>query len=412
MLAVEKELENMTEDYISSERYRTICMEHHIVEENLQYQLLNYFKDLGVAYFYDPSAESDDIDTRLESIRVLNPAWLTNGIYRLILRTEENGFLPIKTIQKTLRAPYPGDILRDKTYYKAETEFILHVMRKFEISHYIGGGVEMIPLKMPKTPPPTVDNFSKANALHLRWEGAYLPNNLIHRLLIRKFPELDKNCVWRTGGHFVQDGGGCEVLAEMNEKALNVYVNGERDCRPYLETFRRVIQAILTDLNLKASEVICYTVDGQEGRIPYEDVVQQYYDKAERIYIPGLWKYVNPAELLRDTYYNWEQEAARYRQCMDYGAFRIAEPSSEKPLEKAENSIEEEKVRAEIETIRAEIRKYQSETRKNRFKSFFYLAFTALATVITISVLFLLVTGRIGTESIFHFLGGLFGLSP
>ena len=365
MLAVKKELENMTEDYIYSERYRAICTEHHIDEEKLQYQWLNYFKDLGVAYSYDPSAESDDIDTRLESIRVLNPAWLTNGIYRLILRTEENGFLPIKTIQKTLRATHAGDILRDKTYSKAETEFILHVMRKFEISHYIGGGVEMIPLKMPKTPPPTVDDFNKRNALHLRWEGAYLPNNLIHRLLIRKFPELDRACVWRTGGHFTQEGGGCEALAEMNEKALNVYVNGERaHCRSYLETFRRVIQAILTDLNLKAKEVICCTVDGQEGYIPYEDAVQQYYDKRESIYIPGIRKYVNPAELLRDTYYNWEQEAANYRQRMEYIPFRIAEPLPDKltePPEKADNSLEEEKTRAEIAQIHAETKKSKAE---------------------------------------------------
>ena len=383
MLAVKKELENMTEDYISSERYRAICTEHHIDEENLQYQWLGYFKDLGVAYSYDPSKESDDIDTRLESIRVLNPAWLTNGIYRLILRTEENGFLPIKTIQRTLRATHAGDILRDKTYTRKETEFILHVMRKFEISHYIGGGVEMIPLKMPKTPPPTVDEFSKANALHLRWEGAYLPNNLIHRLLIRKFEELDTKCVWRTGGHFVQEGGGCEALAEMNEKALNVYVKGERDCRPYLETFRRVIQAILTDLNLTASEVICCTVDGQEGYIPYEDVVQQYYDKRESIYIPGIRKYVNPAELLRDTYYHWEQEAARYRQRMDYGAFNFNisvrdNPPEEDDEPEEDTSIQKRKKTAEIWQMISEAVKNISEALRN-FSLIFLIAALILA---------------------------------
>ncbi|MBR4545104.1 MAG: GTP-binding protein [Oscillibacter sp.] len=355
MLGIKQTLEDMKDDYISSERYREICAEHHITDAALQYSLLGFFRDLGVAYYY----ESNAFDTRLESVRVLNPQWLTNGIYRLILRTPESGFLSHKTIKDTLRDGYAGDVHSEITYTPEETEYILHVMRYFEISHDMGNGVEMIPLKMPKTPPPTLDNFNRQNALHLRWEGAYLPNNLIHRLLIRKFPELDRDCVWRTGGHFVQEGGGCEALAEMNEKALNVYVNGERDCRQYLETFRRVIQAILTILNLKVSEVICCTVDGQEGAVPYEDVVQQYYDKRDEIYIPGIHKYVNPAALLRDTYYNWEQEAARYCQ---RDMFRAPEPP-----EKSE--LDDEKTRAEIAQINADTEKSKSETKKNNVEA-------------------------------------------
>ncbi len=356
MLGIKRTLEDMDEDYISSERYREICAEHHITDAALQYSLLGYFRDLGVAYYY----ESKAFDTRLESVRVLNPEWLTNGIYRLILRTPKSGFLSHQTIKDTLRDGYAGDVHSDITYTPEETAYILHVMRYFEISHDMGNGVEMLPLKMPKTPPPTLDNFNKQNALHLRWEGAYLPNNLIHRLLIRKFPELDRNCVWRTGGHFVQEGGGCEALAEMNEKALNVYVNGERDCRQYLETFRRVIQAILTDLNLKVSEVICCTVDGQEGAVPYEDVVQQYYDKRDEIYIPGIHKYVNPAALLRDTYYNWEQEAARYRQRMGYEMFRAPEKEPEK------SELDEKMQRAQITQIEEETKKTKVEAAKTK----------------------------------------------
>ena len=355
MLAVKRELENMEDDYISSVRYREICAEHHIDEETLQYQWLNYFKDLGVAYSYDPS-ESDDLDTRLESIRVLNPAWLTNGIYRLILRTEENGFLPIRTIQKTLRATHAGDIMRDKSYTKDETEFILHVMRKFEISHYIGKGVEMIPMKMPKTPPASADEFLKKDALHLRWEGTYLPNNLIHRLLIRKFPELDTKCVWRTGGRFRQIGGGCEALAEMNDKALDVYVNGDRDCRQYLETFRGVIRNILDGLNLKTEEIICHTVNGREGKVSYQAALSHLHNNKPEIYLANIDAYVSPVLLLKEIYVDVDRELARYRQELEH-TFRPAPPPPDKPPEKAENPLDDEKTRAEIEQLKAEAKK-------------------------------------------------------
>ena len=352
MQGVKQALEDMRDDYISSERYREICGEHHITNEKLQYDLLGFFRDLGVAYYY----ETPSIDTRLESVRVLNPEWLTNGIYRLILRTREDGFLNHTEIKETLRATHAGDVHRDITYTPEETEYILHVMRYFEISHYIGDGVEMIPMKMPKTPPDRVDEFPKKDALHLRWESSYLPNNLIHRLLIRKFPELDTKCVWRTGGRFHQTGGGCEALAEMNEKVLDVYVNGKRDCRQYLETFRGVIRNILDGLNLKAEEMICQTVNGRDGKVSYQAALSHLHNNKPEIYLANIDEFVSPVILLKEVYVDVDRELARYRQELAH-TVRDAPPLPDKPTEKAENPLEDEKTRAEIEQLKAEAKK-------------------------------------------------------
>ena len=240
----------------------------------------------------------------------------------------------------------------------------------------MGDGVEMIPMKMPKTPPDSADEFPKKDALHLRWEGTYLPNNLIHRLLIRKFPELDTKCVWRTGGRFRQIGGGCEALAEMNDKALDVYVNGDRDCRPYLETFRGVIRNILDGLHLKTSEVICCTIDGEEGSIPYEDVVQQYYDKQERVYISGIRKYVNPAQLLRDTYYDWESD----------NPLEMKIQSAELDLKRAELELKRE----EIKNTREEATGKQQDNKEKRVKFNFTVAVFVAVIIILLLVIIVL----------------------
>ena len=352
MLSVKRALEDMEDDYISSERYREICAEHHITDETLQYGLLGFFRDLGVVYYY----ESNALDTPLESVRVLNPEWLTNGIYRLILRTPESGFLRHKEIKKTLRAAHAGDIHREITYTPKETEYILHVMRYFEISHDMGDGVEMIPMKMPKMPPASMDEFQRKDALHLRWEGAYLPNNLIHRLLIRKFLELDTECVWRTGGRFRQKVGGCEALAEMNEKALDVYINGERDCRLYLETFCDVIRNILDGLNLKTEEIICYTVNGREGRVSYQAALSHLYNNKPEIHLANIDAYVSPVLLLKEIYVDVDRELARYRQEWER-EFRDTRTVTDKPSEKAENPLDNEKTRAEIEQLKAEAKK-------------------------------------------------------
>ena len=375
MLEVKQELEDMGDPYISSKRYQEICASHHITDSDLQYNLLGYFRDLGVAYYY----ESESVDTRLESVRVLNPEWLTNGIYRLILRTEESGFLRHKEIKKTLRASYAGDIHQEITYTPEETEYILHVMRYFEISLSIRDrqgrekGVEMIPLKLPKTQPQVqedgggasfADEFPKADALHLRWEGTYLPNNLIHRLLIRKFPELDTRRVWRTGGRFHQRGGDCEAMAEMDDNALDVYVIGEQDRRPYLDTFRVEILDILQKLNLTPTELICCTADGKTGYIPYEDVLQQYKDGIEKMYIPVIKQYRHPAELLGETYVSWEKQAERD---LKRAEMEQIQSETEKNRSEAElNRTEAEKNRTEAEKNNTESEKNRTETERNR----------------------------------------------
>lgn len=308
MLGIKQELEHMEKDYISEEEYQRICVKHNIEEPGLQQSMLNWFKDLGVAYFYS----SNQLNTRLENVRVLNPAWLTNGIYRLILRTPVGGFLSHQTIKETLQATDENDIMPDKVYTPQETEFILYVMRNFEISHNMENGEEMIPMKMEKSPPDEIDNFPKEDALHLRWEGSYLPNNLIHRLMIRKNKELDTKCVWRTGALFRWDNSS--ALTEMNETALDVFVVAQYDIRQYMEGFRTLIQQILTEMNIKSKEVICCKIDGEEGQIPYEDVLQQYYDGRDEIYIPGIKKYISPLKLLKETYVVPEKEVGQYFQ--------------------------------------------------------------------------------------------------
>ena len=312
-----------------------------------------------MAYYY----ETPSLDTRLESVRVLNPEWLTNGIYRLILRTREDGFLRHAEIKETLKATHAGDVHREITYTPEETEYILHVMRYFEISHDIGGGVEMIPLKMQKTPPPTVDNFRKANTLHLRWEGTYLPSNLIHRLLIRKFRELDVECVWRTGGHFRR--GECEALAQMNEKALDVYVTPGRDCRQYMETFRVEIQDILSKLNLKeVSEIICHTVNGREGRVSYQAALSHLYHQKAEIYLANIDAFVSPLDLLKEIYVDVERELKRYRMEWEREYRDMRPPES--PLDSVKTQAEIDNLNADTDNKRADTDSKQDELRERR----------------------------------------------
>ena len=130
-LGLKRELEDMEADYILPEDFQALC-DRFQIREDLRAGVLNWFQDLGVAYPYSAT---------FRDIYVLNPAWLTNGIYRLILRAPNGGFLKHSDIRETLGRAYAGD-MSAKTYTAQEMEFILYIMRKFEISLYLSSFFE------------------------------------------------------------------------------------------------------------------------------------------------------------------------------------------------------------------------------------------------------------------------------
>ena len=110
-------------------------------------------------------------------------------------------------------------------------------------------------------------------------------------------------------------------------------------------------------------------MDGQTGHVPYEDVVQEYYDGIEKVLIPGTRKYFNPAELLRDTYYHWEQEATHYQNRMERSEINLNVTVQDRASKnvatgKPDNPLDEVKCREEIELTRAEKERNKAEARQ------------------------------------------------
>ena len=297
ILGLKQALETMEQDYITDEAYKELCRRHDVNDEEFQKKLLNLFGELGICYFY----ESDAINRRLEGFRVLNPAWLTNGIYRLILRTPQSGILSHSDIKSTLAAADPNDVVPDIVYTPDETEFILHVMRKFEISHHMEGDKELIPLKMTKTTPEKASDYDTFSSLHLSWKAGYLPNTIVHRLMIHKYKELDLNCMWRNGACFESLGKKQSALVNMTDSCIDVYVKGD-DARVYMEEFRKEIINILADLNIESEEVVHFIWEGNKHEYSYIRILDMYQKGWDRVHLIGVRNYPAPADILRENY--------------------------------------------------------------------------------------------------------------
>ena len=75
--AIKNDLATMKDNFLTFERYREICADHKETDSLAQERLAGHLHDLGIALNYRD-------DPRLCDKHVLNPHWVTNGIYKIL----------------------------------------------------------------------------------------------------------------------------------------------------------------------------------------------------------------------------------------------------------------------------------------------------------------------------------------
>ena len=97
-LDVKTQLEKMDKDYISYAKYKDICKRKNISDESNQNKLIDFLRNLGVVlHFRTPTL----VDTN-----VLNPKWVSKGIYMILndkLIMQKNAILNIIINKKELK---------------------------------------------------------------------------------------------------------------------------------------------------------------------------------------------------------------------------------------------------------------------------------------------------------------------
>lgn len=305
-VGLKSHLEEMTLPYISNKEYIKLCNNYDILEPKLQRSLLNWFNDLGVSYHYS----DDDDKWESDEINILNPEWVTNGIYRLILRTKtENGFVYHNDIYNVLARTHSNDINPNIIYTKKEVDFIMSIMRKRGMSINFGNK-ELIPLKLDASVPDNIDiDKMSCDILHFAIKGDYLPSSIIHRLIIGRINEVDFSQMWRNGvvlKNKFYTQALIEISYEMKYR-LDIYVKSQRKGvfdKEYLNVIRDNINMNIAAMNLKnCEEFICYKLrDKRSGEEPYMRVYKPYMEGINKIYLPDVDGFINPSVLLNGIY--------------------------------------------------------------------------------------------------------------
>lgn len=291
------------QNFIPFARYQQLCVESGVQEATSQETLVGFLHDLGIVVNFRD-------DPRLAETHVLNPEWVTNGIYK-ILNAET-----LAHRQGELRLDELSGVLDPQVYPKAMHLYLLDLMRKFELCYefYESAGYYLVPELLGKEEP-DLREFGAADALRFEYRYNILPEGLLPRFIVRS-RALNKDLPrWRTGVLLAWDGNRAVVKADVQDKRVSIAIIGPLAGR------RRLLAVIRADLEhihrsiakLQAAEQV--PVPGHPGLVVEYETLRVLEGEGEaelKLVHDGRMVKANIAELLNGV----EEAPTRRREPM------------------------------------------------------------------------------------------------
>ncbi|MEE9302777.1 MAG: COR domain-containing protein [Thiotrichaceae bacterium] len=243
--------ESRKEAFLAHEKFDALCKEHEIGKQGLdQDAFLGLLDALGEIIHF-PELEWSDA-------YVLNPRWLTYGVYTLLYSDEvkvQQGLLSRSDVVSILQSEKVVDEQGNTLAYpKAKCGFIVDAMTQFKLCYQLAdSGHYVIPDKLPKDQPDLSDYFDKNKAGTLAFEFSFaslLPRNVMPNLIVARHTEIvkdeqGKQLVWQRGVilHNPEYKTTARWKVDYHQRTLQLWVQGE-GAREYQYILRDSVQQI------------------------------------------------------------------------------------------------------------------------------------------------------------------------
>lgn len=269
---VKSKLEELSKskNFFTQDEYLDLCETNNIQDEASRRTLISFLHDLGVVLHFQD-------DPRLEVLGILNPQWVTNGVYKILNSHElfqNQGNLTLPILNKILDFPeYPSTTKR---------LYIVDMMKKFELCYDIESDKSfLIPDLLPKDEPFTGEwNNSLAFQIHYN----VLPSSIISRFIVRLNAFIYKT-IWRSGVVLKREENTALVKADTEDKKIYIWVNGEESTRrDFLSAIRMEFDAIhRTIAKIEATEKIPIPNVPEATPVDYEFLLRLEKDGRESL---------------------------------------------------------------------------------------------------------------------------------
>ncbi len=287
--SVKSELENMEGNYLPYERYEEMCVEQGIDREESRRTLLGFLHDLGVVLHFGDHPI-------LHETNILNPEWVTKGVYQIInseLLNKNRGVLRIRDLSKMLRPA--EDYPRDRHL------FLTEMMRRFELCFDFPGEANqrfLVPDLLPREEP---DTGAWDDCLEFQYHYDVLPGSVISRFIVGINEFIHENIYWRTGVVLEYEGARNHALvrADLEDGKVFIQVSGNEGTR---REFLGVIRAELLRIHRSISGLVVrqkVPISGHSTVFADYDYLLDLEEMRELIFVPqGLKERIDVKQVL------------------------------------------------------------------------------------------------------------------
>jgi internalin A len=232
---IKEELEKIDKNYIPYDDYLKICAGKQVESEDDQNRLIRLLHDLGIILNFSDDAWMQDTN-------VLNPEWVTQGVYKILNSREL--FRTKGELTKAMLA----QILDTRDYPKHKHLFIVDMMRRFELCFDITANEKfLVPDLLAEE---EIDTGNWTDALKFEYQYKVFFNSIVTRFIVKMHEYISRKTYWRTGVVLIYQAGGeinnrALIKADSADRKVFIYVDGNKDTRrEFLSRIRAAFEQI------------------------------------------------------------------------------------------------------------------------------------------------------------------------
>jgi|GEM_PF-939054 len=213
---IKERLAGMKGNFVTWDQYQEICREFGERDPEAQRQLATFLHILGIALNYRD-------DPRLKETHVLNPRWVTEGIYTLLRAGQKQWHEGVLTKADL------STVLDERRYPKSSHAFLLYLMEKFQLCFRLAGREEryLVPELLGENQP-DLGELLAAPGLGFRYQYEVLPEGLLPRFIVQTHALSQKSPRWRTGVILEHEGCRAVVRADPRERRVDIHITGNK----------------------------------------------------------------------------------------------------------------------------------------------------------------------------------------
>ena len=296
---VKDHFDSLDKNYINNAAYQQICRKYKLNKPLSQSVLLSFLHDLGVLINFDKLLQYSDM-------QILNPRWLTNGVYRVINSkriAKSHGILWRNELDEVINKEEQetGNTVEDPIIYpKDKLPIIIEVMQKFQLCYQLDSQRYVIPSLLAKQEP----KFSFEGAI-IHFEvhfDDFLPPSLFPNLMVKLHSFIEGTNNWRNGMILSKPEifkARARVQVDREDKKLIIHCCGDEP-RRLLSFIRKTVQEIVDSFaHLKYDERVAIPNDKELLVFKdYEDLVIHEQEGEETIFVSDLRQKISVKDIL------------------------------------------------------------------------------------------------------------------